>query len=241
MEDPVEKALDFVTHFETWVNPQNPEETMTFGDYLKSIVRLDGDYVFLGEMRDAETIMNATQLASIGYSIYSTMHVGSVFALKSRVEKYGVEFPSLAESLKGVIVQELLPEYDEVSCKYLKDFTDADIETQLPIIREIWRYGKGISTEPSPMLSRFHRKVMKFKPLINNNLVYSEDKHPGFKRLKDSLETYDTFVKFLYDAFKTDVNKAIPGTKGMKLVFEVLPVDDENRDAYASGDKNSVY
>lgn len=27
----------------------------------------------------------------------------------------------------------------------------------------------------------------------------------------------------------------------MELVFEILPVDDNNRDAYTDGDKNGVY
>lgn len=213
IEDPVEKALDFVTHFETFINPQNPEEKMNFSDYLTSIVRLDGDYAFLGEMRDGATINNAVQLSTIGYSIFSTIHIGSAFKLKSRVEKYGVDFSSLSESLKGIIVQELLPSYDDSSCKYVKDFTEEEIKSQLPTIREIWEAGRmGSAARHGSVLHRFYNKVMKFKSIVDNNSLYPnvaddpifKKEYDGYIALKAAMESYEKFVQFLYSSFKTD-------------------------------------
>ncbi len=69
----------------------------------------------VGELRGAETMKAALQLASFGILIYATVHTNSAGAT---IDRYVNAFPAeqqpqirglLADSLVGVVAQQLLP------------------------------------------------------------------------------------------------------------------------------------
>ena len=120
IEDPVEfvhqprKCL--VTHKEVG------EHVPTFLDAIRSAGRENADVILVGELRGAETMKAALQLASFGILIYATVHTNSAGAT---IDRYVNAFPAeqqsqirglLADSLAGVVAQQLVPKIDGGRC-----------------------------------------------------------------------------------------------------------------------------
>jgi twitching motility protein PilT len=116
IEDPVEfvhqsrKCL--VTHKEVG------EHVPSFLDAIRSAGRENADVILVGELRGAETMKAALQLASFGILIFATVHTNSAGAT---IDRFVNAFPAeqqpqirglLADSLAGVIAQQLLPKAD---------------------------------------------------------------------------------------------------------------------------------
>jgi twitching motility protein PilT len=116
IEDPVEFVHPpqrcFVTHKEVG------EHVPTFLDAIRSAGRENADVILVGELRGAETMKAALQLASFGILIYATVHTNSAAAT---IDRYVNAFPAdqqpqvrglLADSLVGVVAQQLVPRAD---------------------------------------------------------------------------------------------------------------------------------
>ena len=90
----------------------------TFADALRGAVRQDPDVVFIGEMRDRETLVAALQAAETGHLVFCTLHTADTMQSLSRMLEF---FPpdqhafirsSLANGLKAILAQRLLPAID---------------------------------------------------------------------------------------------------------------------------------
>jgi twitching motility protein PilT len=90
-------------------------DTRDFSSALRSVARQDPDVIFIGEMRDLETVSAAIQAAETGHFVLSTLHTTSAAETVHRVIDL---FPphqqhqarlSLANVLRGVVSQRLLP------------------------------------------------------------------------------------------------------------------------------------
>jgi twitching motility protein PilT len=90
-----------------------------FPTALKQVVRQDPDVIFIGELRDAATMLAGIQAAETGHLVFGTIHCADAPQALSRILEF---FPknqhefirsSLANSLKGVFAQRLLPAIDE--------------------------------------------------------------------------------------------------------------------------------
>ena len=116
IEDPVEfvhkSQRCTITHKEVG------EHVPTFLDAIRSAGRENADVILVGELRGAETMKAALQLASFGILIYATVHTNSAGAT---IDRYVNAFPAeqqpqirglLADSLVGVVAQQLLPRAD---------------------------------------------------------------------------------------------------------------------------------
>lgn len=116
IEDPVEfvhaPKRCFISHKEVG------EHVPSFLDAIRSAGRENADVILVGELRGAETMKAALQLASFGILIYATVHTNSAGAT---IDRYVNAFPAdqqpqvrglLADSLAGIIAQQLLPRAD---------------------------------------------------------------------------------------------------------------------------------
>jgi twitching motility protein PilT len=116
IEDPVEFVHEpqqaLITHKEVG------EHVPSFLEAIRSAGRENADVILVGELRGAETMKAALQLASFGILIYATVHTNSA---ASTIDRYVNAFPAdqqpqirglLAESLAGVVAQQLLPTLD---------------------------------------------------------------------------------------------------------------------------------
>jgi len=90
----------------------------SFSAGLKAMLREDPDVIFVGEMRDAETIAMTLMAAETGHLVFSTLHTRDVTGTITRILDY---FPStrqdevsnqLSLGLAYVICQKLIPKKD---------------------------------------------------------------------------------------------------------------------------------
>ena len=104
------------------------KDTQSFYTGLRAALRQDPDVIAIGAMRDYETIKLALSAAETGVLVLSTLHVISIDKILERLLSYAPATDEgqlrflLAESLQGVIHQELLPTLDEkqqVACEVL--------------------------------------------------------------------------------------------------------------------------
>lgn len=94
-------------------------DTHSFPQALKSCLRQDPDVVFVGEMRDLETISTAATLAETGHLVLSTLHTNNASETIDRMvgvfpphQQEQIRF-QLASSLLGMISQRLIPRIDK--------------------------------------------------------------------------------------------------------------------------------
>lgn len=117
VEDPIEfvhrSQNCLVQHREVGVH------TRSFASALRGALREDPDVLLVGEMRDLETIELALTAAATGHLVFGTLHTSSAAKAVDRVIDV---FPTtqqnqiratLAESLKGVIAQNLFKTIDK--------------------------------------------------------------------------------------------------------------------------------
>ena len=89
--------------------------TLSFTNALRSSLREDPDVILVGELRDLETTSLAITAAETGHLVFGTLHTNSAAKTVNRViDQYPAEEQSqvrtmLAESLRGVVAQILLP------------------------------------------------------------------------------------------------------------------------------------
>jgi twitching motility protein PilT len=92
--------------------------TQSFGNALRAALREDPDIILVGEMRDLETTAISISAAETGHLVISTMHTSSSARTVARiVDFYPISQQSqvltmVAESLRGVIAQALIPRKD---------------------------------------------------------------------------------------------------------------------------------
>ena len=91
------------------------EDTLNYPEALKHVVRQDPDVVLLGEMRDLDTMAAALTAAQTGHLVMSTIHTIDAMQTINRIidvfpphQQNQIRY-QLADTLKGVISQRLLP------------------------------------------------------------------------------------------------------------------------------------
>ena len=89
-------------------------DTANFTSALRSVARQDPDVIFIGEMRDTETVSAALQAAETGHFVISTLHTTNATETVNRIldlfppHQQGQARLSLANSLRGIVSQRLL-------------------------------------------------------------------------------------------------------------------------------------
>ena len=142
----VEDPIEFVhTHKKCIVNQREVnQDTKSFAQALKHVLRQDPDVILVGEMRDLETISLAITAAETGHLVFGTLHTQDA---PQTVDRIIDVFPphqqhqiraQLANALQGVITQTLIPRRDGegrvVACEVL---------VPTPGVRNLIREGKN--------------------------------------------------------------------------------------------------
>lgn len=120
IEDPVEFNLPFLRQM-------NVDEAhgLTLAKGLRTMLRMDPDVVFVGEIRDAETAQTAMRAASSGKYVFSTLHTRDVASTVTALFDLGVAARSLAGNLAGIISQRLVRRLC-TACRERVSMNDAD-------------------------------------------------------------------------------------------------------------------
>ncbi len=141
----VEDPIEFLhTHKSCLVNQREVgEDTWSFKNALKHVLRQDPDIILVGEMRDLETIEIALTAAETGHLVMATLHTQDAAQTIDRV--IDVFPPSqqqqvrvmLSGALQGVVCQQLVKTADGKGRAVA-----VEIMTATPAIRNLIREGK---------------------------------------------------------------------------------------------------
>ena len=113
----VEDPIEFLhSHKMAVINQREVgEDTTSFAQALKHVLRQDPDVILVGEMRDLDTISTALTAAETGHLVFATLHTQDA---PQSVDRVIDVFPShqqqqvrvqLASALQGIVTQQLLP------------------------------------------------------------------------------------------------------------------------------------
>jgi len=142
----VEDPIEFLhRHKKCIVNQREVnQDTKSFAQALKHVLRQDPDVILVGEMRDLETIHLAISAAETGHLVFGTLHTQDA---PQTVDRIIDVFPShqqsqvraqLAIALQGIVTQTLIPKRDGkgrvVACEIL---------VPTPGVRNLIREGKN--------------------------------------------------------------------------------------------------
>ncbi len=103
IEDPVEYQIDGVSQMQV-----DERHGLTFAEGLRAMLRLDADYLLLGEIRDAETAQVALEASTSGRILMSTLHSRDPFGAVTALRNWGMADHELATCLSMVISQRLV-------------------------------------------------------------------------------------------------------------------------------------
>jgi twitching motility protein PilT len=141
----VEDPIEFMhSHKRAIVNQREVgADTTSFAQALRHSLRQDPDVILVGEMRDLETMATALTAAETGHLVLATLHTQDA---PGSIERIIDVFPphqqqqirvQLAESLAGVVTQQLMPTVDGRG-----RVPAVEVMVAIPAIRNLIREGK---------------------------------------------------------------------------------------------------
>jgi twitching motility protein PilT len=141
----VEDPIEFLHNHKAAVVNQREvgEDTFSFANALKHVLRQDPDVILVGEMRDLETISTALTAAETGHLVFATLHTQDA---PQSVDRIIDVFPAhqqqqvrtqLAAALQGIVTQQLLPTRDGHGRAVA-----AEVLVATPAVRNLIREGK---------------------------------------------------------------------------------------------------
>jgi general secretion pathway protein E len=103
IEDPVEYRVPAIRQMSVDV-----KHAMTMTRGLRTLLRMDPDVVFIGEIRDVEAMEIALRAASSGKYVFSTLHTRDVASTVTALRDLNADNLSLGGNLKGIVSQRLM-------------------------------------------------------------------------------------------------------------------------------------
>lgn len=138
IEEPVEYEIQGISQMQV-------ERGLSFAAALKGVLRMDPDYLLMGEIRDGESARSAVDAAASGRVLMSTLHsrdaVGSVTSLRN----WGMEDQEICATLSVVVAQRLVRRLCE-KCRTLASPNETEVRwlrsMNLEIPEQVW-HGTG--------------------------------------------------------------------------------------------------
>ena len=105
VEDPVERRLSGITQVQVGSTSRSP---LVFSQALRSVLRQDPDIIMIGEIRDHDTALIATESALTGHLVLSTLHTNDSCGAPPRLLDMGIEPFLVSSTVIGVLAQRLV-------------------------------------------------------------------------------------------------------------------------------------
>lgn len=102
IEDPIEYQVEGIQQSQV-----RPEVNFHFADAMRAFVRQDPDVIFVGEIRDGETALEAIRASQTGHLVLSTLHCNDSVDAIQRLVDLGMHPNSISSELAGVFAQRL--------------------------------------------------------------------------------------------------------------------------------------
>lgn len=112
---------------------------------LRYIVRQDPDVIFIGELRDHDTVLAAIQAAETGHLVFGTLHTADTMQSFNRIleffprEEHGFIRSSLSNTLRAILAQRLLPAVENFEVGVVPA---VEVLLNTPIVQEKVRAGE---------------------------------------------------------------------------------------------------
>lgn len=103
IEDPVEYRVDGITQIQV-----DHRHRLTFAEGLKTMLRLDPDYLLVGEMRDLASAQVAMEASASGRVLMSTLHSNNAMGVVTLLRNWNIPDHEIATLLELVIAQRLV-------------------------------------------------------------------------------------------------------------------------------------
>ncbi|MDB5341062.1 MAG: hypothetical protein JWN70_6681, partial [Planctomycetaceae bacterium] len=103
IEDPVEYRVPGIRQLSV-----NSRHNLTLTRGLRTLLRMDPDVVFIGEIRDVEALEIAMRAGSSGRYVFSTLHTRDVASTVTALRDLHADNYSLAANLTGIVSQRLI-------------------------------------------------------------------------------------------------------------------------------------
>lgn len=116
IEDPIEFVHDNKRSYVT--QRELGGDTKSWSNSLRSVLRQDPNVVFIGEMRDPDTMQAAMTVAETGHLVFSTLHTNSAAQSVERIvdsfktEEQPQVLLQLSMVLEAIVSQRLIPTID---------------------------------------------------------------------------------------------------------------------------------
>lgn len=213
----IEDPIEYVFHPKKSIISQREIglDVDVFADALRSAVRQDPDVLFIGEMRDRETMLAALQAAETGHTVFCTLHTADTMQSLARILEF---FPpdqhefirsTLANGLKGVLAQRLLPAIDPQILRV----PATEVLLGTPIVKEKIREGEDSDLAEIVAGSRgegMHSFTTALAELVDKDLVYF-DTAMEYAPNREQLEGHVRGIKTTAQALVHRVKHKAPG------------------------------
>ncbi|MGD8310099.1 MAG: ATPase, T2SS/T4P/T4SS family, partial [Chromatiales bacterium] len=103
IEDPPEYEIQGISQMQV-----DPDRGLSFAEGIKTMLRLDPDYMLLGEIRDGATARAATDAATAGKGLMSTLHSRDAASVVTVLRNYGLNDQEISANLSVVVSQRLV-------------------------------------------------------------------------------------------------------------------------------------
>ncbi len=154
IEDPVEFIHNDITSIVSQM--ELGVDTPSYATALRYAMRQDPDVILIGELRDAEVMRNAITAAETGQLVLGTMHTINVTQTLERLvgafptEQHEQARQQLAELIRGIVCQRLLPTIDPGMCPAL------EVMVATPQIRKLIVENKPNDLHKAMQLGEFY-------------------------------------------------------------------------------------
>lgn len=102
IEDPVEKRLDGLRQVQI-----RPQSGFNYSQALKASMRQDPDVIYVGEIRDSDTMKSVMSLALTGHTVVTTIHARDIRMAVRRCRYLGADSYEFSMVLKAIFNQRL--------------------------------------------------------------------------------------------------------------------------------------
>ncbi len=103
LEEPVEYQLELIRQ-----TAIQESQGLTFAAGVRSVLRMDPDIIFIGEVRDGDTAQMALRAAMTGHQVYSTLHCQDALSALPRLIDLGLSPRMVAGHINGIVAQRLV-------------------------------------------------------------------------------------------------------------------------------------
>lgn len=136
IENPVEYPMPWAVQLSISGNSESNDEGDAFGDYLKHALRMDPDWIFLGEIRSPGVALTAFEASLTGHKVVSTVHTEDPFSIPDRIEIMDItRLPRRmfcnSKMIRGIVNQRLVPQLCPACSVLLRDTDKSSLAPRL--------------------------------------------------------------------------------------------------------------